>query len=300
MLSTTALKNLYGKLSQNTTTENLDLGLQIMNLEHRYLLQKYFSNEGTYTTTTVAQQQFYKAPPNYSKLKTVTITIGVLQWTLTEIKTRQEWDKLNVFPYYADIPVNFFVYPGGDHGVQIGIWPIPSSNGNTITFNYKYRVPDLSLSDDTTGTVSVSNAGTAVTGASTAFVPTTNSQLESRWIQISQNKGDNLWYQIASVSSTTALTLYQPYQGISVSGGSFTIGQMPILMEDFHDMLVYKALVHYFSSIVDNPKKAAEFQNIYNMKLELLEEYAGQKTVDVNLGRRPLSRNPNLYQQSLS
>lgn len=365
MLSVTKLKNMYGSLSQNTSTDNLTRGLDLMNIEQRYLLQQYFSNEGSYSITTVGSQtltttaslsagatsatltsawgyhtttatvtfsngdvrnvnftrgstsitwtgelsstattslavgglQFYPAPPNYSKLKTVTIQIGNLKWTPTEVLSRQEWDQLNVFPYYADIPNNFFVYPGGDHGVQVGIWPIPSTTGNLITFNYKYRIPDLSLSDDTTGTVSVTQGSTTVTGSGTSFVVTANPQNESRWLQISQPSGDNLWYQIASVNSTTSITLYQPYQGNTVSGGSFTIGQMPILMEDFHDMLIWKALTYYFSSIVDNPKKRSEFEDAYLKKLTLLDDYAGTKTINVNLARRPPTMNPNLFWQ---
>lgn len=300
MISVTKLQSMYGALSQNNTDENLALGLQIMNQEQRYLLQKFFSNEGSFTDKTVAQQQYYKAPPNYSKLKTITITIGNLTWTLTEILTRQEWDRLNVFPYYSDIPVNYFIYPAGDRGVKIGIWPIPSNSDNTITFNYKYRIPDLSLADYTTGTLSVTTNTTAVTGSGTTWTTTANTGLESRWLQISPTKGDNLWYQIASVNSATSLTLYAPYQGITVSSGTYTIGQMPILMEDFHDMLVYKALVFYFSSIVDNPQKATEYQNQYNLKLDMLNQYAGTTSIDVNLRHKPLSRNPNLYQQNIN
>ncbi len=367
-ISFTELKNTYGSLSQNTSATNLALGAKLMNIEQKYLLQKFFSNEGSFSITTVGAQtltvtgalsandtsatltsawtyhsttasvtfsnddvrvvqfirgstaitwasglsssattsidvgglQFYPAPPNYSKLKTVTITIGNLKWTPTEILTREEWDKLNVFPYYADIPNNYFVYPGGDHGVQIGIWPIPSTSGNTITYNYKFRVPDLSLEDYTTGSVAVSNGGTTITGTGTTFTVTPNIQSESRWIQISQTKGDNLWYQISSVDSTTGITLYTPYQGIAVTGGSYTIGQMPILMEDFHDMLIWKALTYYFSSIVDNPNKYKEYKEAYDAKLQLLTEYAGQKTVHVNLGRRPVGYNPNLFPQNLS
>lgn len=436
MISVTKLQSLYASLSQNSSTENTTLGLQIMNQEQRYLLQKYFSNEGSYQISTVGgtsatltsapavnavsgtlsvawalptettsvtfsdgevrqalltngstsvtwsvplngtrfnttavigagdtsatlttawetatqssttvfsdgstktvtftqgsttitwaggltqavnayvntsvmtavisvgAQQFYRLPPNYSKLKSVTITVGVLQWTLTEVLTRQEWDKLNVFPYYSDIPVNYFIYPGGDKGAQIGIWPIPSTTGNTITFNYKYRIPDLSLADvASTSTLGVTTGTTTVSNSAADWVPTTNGQLESRWLQIAQPKGDNLWYQIANISSSSALTLYQPYQGITVVTGTGTVGQMPILMEDFHDMLVYKALVFYFSSIVDNPKKAAEFQAQYDLKLAMLDVYAGSTTIDVNLRHKPLLRNPNLYQQSLS
>lgn len=297
MISFTNQQTLYTDLSQNTTTSNFTRGAYLANIEHRYLLQKFFSNEGSFTTPTVAQQQFYPAPPNYSKLKTITITIGNLQWTLNEIQDRVEWDKLNVFPYYADIPSNYFIYPGGDKGARIGIWPIPSSNGNTITFNYKFRVPDLSLVDYTTpGTVSVANGSTTVTGVATSLIPTTNSQLESRWIQFAQPTGDNLWYQIASVNSTTSITLYGAYQGVSIVGSStYTIGQMPLIAEDFQDLLVWKPLIFYFSSIVDKPDKKEEFEGLYKEKLEMLSEYSGSNTINVNLSSRTRSLNPNLY-----
>lgn len=366
---------MFGAMSLNSTTGNLALGAQLMNIEHRYLLQKYFSNEGSFSVSTIGDQtltvtatlasgatsatltsawpyhttianvsftptdddesgdtyvvqftrgstaitwavglttqsttsldvgglQYYPAPPNYSKMKTVTLTIGDLKWTPSEVLTRQEWDQLNVFPYYADIPDRYFIYPGGDHGVQVGIWPIPSTTGNVITYNYKFRVPDLSIADYTTpGTISVSKGGTTVTGSSTTFVPTTNPQLESRWIQIAQPTGDNMWYQIDHITSTTDLTLYSPYQGINVSGGStYTIGQMPIIMDDFHDMLLWKALAYYFTSIVDNKGKREQYQGYYNTKLALLSEYSGSTSVSVNLGRRPFKLNPNLFPQNI-
>lgn len=299
MISFTNQQTLYSDFSQNTSSANLARGASLANIEHRYLLQKYFNNEGSYTDVTVENQQFYKLPPNYSKLKTVTITTGQLKWTPTEILTREEWDKLNVFPYTADYPSNYFIYPGGDHGGQIGFWPIPSSDDNVITYNYKYRVPDLSIADYTTpGTVSIVNGGTTVTGAGTTFTTTKNAGYETRWIQFAQPTGDNLWYQIASVDSTTSITLYQPYQGVSiVASSAFAIGQMPLLMEDFQDMLVWKPLVFYFSSIVDNPNKKQEFEGLYNEKLKMLDEYAGRKTINVNLGRKSNYLNPNLFWQ---
>ena len=370
MLSFTNLRNTFGSISQNTTTTNLALFDTLANNEHRYLLQKYFSNETTYSiptaggttvtltavvssgdvsatltsawtgnttrvqftfsagdirvvsvikgsasviwdvplteaataTVIVGGQQFYPLPPNYSKLKSITITLGNLKYTLSEVFTTNEWNQLNVFPYYADIPSNFFIYPGGDKGGQIGIWPIPSTTNNIITFSYKFRVPDLSLADYTTaGSVSVTTNTTVVTGSGTSFVPTTNVQNESRWIQFAQPKGDNLWYQITKVDTTTGLTLYQPYQGITVStaiAGTYTIGQMPLLMEDFHDMLLYKPLYIYFSSINPQPEKAENFKALYAERLALLEEYAGSNTVQVNLRGVFNTRNPNLYGQS--
>lgn len=304
--------------------------------------------------------QFYPFPPNYSKLKDITITVGVLRWTLDEIRTREEWDNLNVFPYYASIPSKFFIYPGGDKSGQIGIWPIPSTTGNVITFNYKFRVPDLSLPDygsltytglsgtlefgDTitvggatgiiasvtatnisvgsvsgtfaggsfttgngaTGTisavssVSVTNGSTAVTGTSTSFTPTTNLQLESRWIQFAQPQGDGLWYQIQNISSTTGITLYQPYQGTTISNSqSYTIGQMPLIAEDFQDMLLWRVMGQYFMSIVKDAQQVEQFDDLYKQKLELLAEYSGTNTVNVNLSPRGQRANPNLYPQTV-
>lgn len=252
------------------------------------------------TSVSAGGVQFYPLPPNYSKLKDVTITVGNLMWTLKEVNSREEWDKLNVFPYYADIPNNYFIFPGGDRGPLLGIWPIPSTTGNVISYNYKFRVPDLTLDDYSTGTVSVTNGGLTVTGSGTTFRVTTNPQLESRWIQINANatasaSGDALWYQVRSVDSTTSITLYQPYQGTTVAAGTFTLGQMPLIAEDFQDMLVWKALTYYFSSIVDNKIKAAEYKNFYDTKLALLNEYSSSNSIQVNLSPRGMGRNPNIY-----
>lgn len=260
----------------------------------------YASTIASGSNASIGGVQFYPFPPNYSKLKDITITVGVLRWTMTEIRTREEWDNLNVFPYYASIPSKFFIYPGGDKGGQIGIWPIPSTTGNVITYNYKFRVPDLSIADYSIGTLSVNNGSMAVTGSGTTWTPTTNPQLESRWIQIPQPSGDNLWYQVASVNSSTSLTLYQPYQGINATGASYTLGQMPIIAEDFQDMLLWKLLQYYHTSIVADTSKVAEYKDIYDRKLELLEEYSGTNTVNVNLSpNRNYRGNPNVFFQGI-
>lgn len=377
MKSFSTLSSLFTTYIQNTSATNVSLGKQLINDAHRYLLQKFFNNEGTfsiatfggddYTLTgsllsgaisgtlnsvwtglgatklqvtfsnddirmvnflngstaltwdvplsatatasiTVGGQQFYPLPPNYSKLKSLTITNGNLQWTPDEVLTQIEWNKLNVFPYYSDIPNNFYIFPGGDHSGQVGIWPIPSTTGNIITFSYKYRVPDLSIIDYTTpGSVSVTTKTSAVTGSGTTFAVTTNPQLEARWIQFAptataSTAGDNLWYQIASITSTTALTLYQPYQGTTVTtspASSYTIGQMPLINEDFHDLLVYWALVRYFSTIQKDMEKAQHFKELYDEGEKRLAIYCGSNTMDVNLGRRPNMWNPNLFPQNI-
>lgn len=290
MRSLTNLKTFYGSISQNTSNQNLVLGIQMINDTQRYLLQKYFNNETTFSLPTVGSQQGYKLPPNYSIMKDVTLTVGQLQWTLTEILSRKDWDQVNFLPYNADIPQYYFIYNG-----LVNIFPIPSSSGNTITYNYKLRATDLSIEDVLTGTVSVTVGSTTVTGVGTGWSPTVGNN-ETRWIQIPFPNGDGQWYQIASVNSATSITLYGAYQGITaVAGATYTMGQMPLLMEDFQDLLVYRPLYLYFSSIQPSPDKAKEFKILYDEGIGRLDDYAGKKSVNVDLGQAPPNVNPNLF-----
>lgn len=296
----TTLRNLAGSLSQNTNTTNLTLFDQLLNDSHRYLLEKYFFNEASTTIVTVAQQQFYALPFDFSKNKTDTITTGDLKWTPTEVLTRADWDRLNVFPYYADFPSNYFIW----NSKQLGFWPIPSTAGNTITYNYKRRPTDLTFSDYVTGTVTATNGSPTITGSSTGFVtnylPSAGSVLNlNLWIKITPPSGDGNWYQISSLDSATSLTLVNDYTGGSTSGASFTIGQMPLLLEDFHDLLVYRALVIYFSTINPQPEKVQEFKELYAQGISMLDNYAGSKSVNVNLRTYINTNNPNKYPQSI-
>lgn len=280
-------------LSTNNTAENAALGLQIMNLSQRNLLQKYFNNETSITLSTVAGQQAYKLPQNYSKMKDVTITVGQITYTLREVQTRVEWDLLNQYAWNAQIPWYYFIYNG-----YVNIFPIPSGNGNTITYNYKLRVTDLSIDDTSVGTVAVVAGGTSVVGTGTGWNPTVGIN-ETRWIQIPFPQGDNQWYQIASVNSATSITLYNAYQGTTtITGAPYTMGQMPILMEDFHEMLVFDALSQYYSSGINkNLDTANMWIKKYDEGIQRLDAYAGSKSTGVGLeGDIPLL-NSNLYYQ---
>ena len=88
----------------------------------------------------------------------------------------------------------------------------------------------------------------------------------------------------------------QPIQNVaSTTASSYTIGQLPLLQEDFHDMLVYGGLKTYFSSIVKDKDKYGQYSDLYNSRLQLLADYAANKSVNVDLGAQPIPNNPNLY-----
>ncbi len=295
MKSFTTLKNLFGSLSQNSSADNLTLGGQLINDAHRYLLQKYFDNERTETTLTVASQQAYIIPANISKPKNVTVTVGQLKFTPKEVKTINDWTNINTLPYVSDIPNYYYVYNN-----EIQIFPIPATAGNTITYNYKTRVVDMNFTDYTTGTIGTATvASTAIVGSGTAWTttvfPVANVLPFNLYLTMTPPKGDGLPYRIASFADTTHLTLESPVIQVPGSGASYVIGQMPLLSEDFHDMLVYYALMTYYSSILDNQPKHQKFKDMYDEKLELLQEYAGTKSINVDLGDKPQQVNPNLF-----
>ena len=364
MKSLTKLGTLFTSLSQNVAAENLALGQQLINDQHRYLIQKFFDNERSYTTTTIGAQtdlgitaslivgattatldtawpyitcqqlvvftsgeqrtvtftqgstnifwqtgltetatdtidtigvQAYPIPANVSKIKNDTITVGQLVYTPAPVQSIQEWTMLNALPYTSDIPNYFYIYQN-----QVMFWPIPSSTGNIITFNYKGRVADMSYSDYSIGTISAATVGSnAVTGSSTlwtAFPQNVDLSYANLMLQITPPDGDGLWYPIQRFTSATAAVLNLPLVNVNeLTSATYTIGQFPLLQEDFHDMLVYGALVVYYTSIVKDKDQFALYKRLYDEKLELLEAYAGTKSVNVDLGSQPIPSNPNLY-----
>lgn len=366
MKTFTKLKNLFTNLSNNTSTENDSLGGQLISDRHRYLIQKYFDNERTYSTLTIGAEdlavtvapaagdtsatltttwtdiscqqlvnfsggeqrnvtftqgstaitwqpalteaatvdittvgvQAYPIPANISKIKNNTITVGQLVYTPAPVQSIQEWTMLNALPYTSNIPNYFFIYNN-----KVNFWPIPSSDGNVISFNYKGRVPDLSFADYSTGTLSSIAVGdNQITGVSTSWNTTGAFPLNvdlgffNLYLQITPPSGDGIWYPIQRFNSDTEVILATPIQNApSSTASSYTIGQLPLLHEDFHDMLVFGALKIYFSSIVKDPNQFEQYNSLEAERMELLKDYAGTKSVNVDLGSQPVPNNPNLF-----
>ena len=231
-------------------------------------------------------------------LKNDTITIGQLVYTPAPVQSIQEWTMLNALPYTSDIPAYFFIYQN-----QVGFFPIPSSSGNIITFNYKTRVADMTYADYSGGTITTATAGSnLVTGNSTAWVTTgtypTNTDLSyaNLMLRIDPPTGDGLWYPIQRFTSGTALTLNLPIVNANnITAATYTIGQFPLLHEDFHDMLVYSSLAIYYTSIVKDADKYKMYDTLTKEREKLMAAYLSDKSVNVDLGQQPIQSNPNLY-----
>lgn len=294
MISYTGYRGRFGTLSKNTTATNLATGDQLINDSLRYLTGKFYFNERTYTTSTVSGQQFYPLPPQVKRLIDVTVTIGSVLWLTKPAPSREYWDSLNVIQFLQDFPSFHFVYNGN----QVGVWPTPASSGNIITMNYQIRLRDLSQPDYTTGSVSVTTNTAVVTSSGSTFI----ADMANRWIQITAPTGDGQWYQIQSVNTgTNTLTLFNNYTGPTVSGGTFTIGEMPLLAEDYQDLALYRALWIYFTSIVPDKGRSVLYEDLYNKGYEMLNvEYGQKNTSPVLTDTDAAVYNPNLFVSSQS
>lgn len=241
--------------------------------------------------------QFYPIPANVSKIKNDTITVGQLVYTPAPVQSIQEWTMLNALPYTSDIPAYFYIYQN-----QVGFFPIPSSSGNIITFNYKGRVADMTYADYATGTIAETVGSNAVTGSSTTWnsVGTYPLNVDLSYANLmlagTPPKGDGLWYPIQRFTSDTALLLNLPV--VNAPGASaipYIIGQFPLLHEDFHDILVYSSLAVYYSTINKDLERFKMFDTLTKERENLMAGYLATKSVNVDLGMQTIPQNPNLY-----
>lgn len=145
--------------------------------------------------------------------------------------------------------------------------------------------------------LSYSQAGNVVTGSGTSWT----NNMAGRWLNIPETasnttSGDNKWYQILSVQSSTSLTLYNDYQGRNVSTAVYTIGQVPILPEDYQDLALWRALMIYYTSIVPDAAQAKGYQTLYETGKEVLDfEFGSKSTNPVLTPPNAPTFNPNLF-----
>ena len=239
-----------------------DTGLQTFFLNsysQRY--QQAFSminnrqTQKTMTGSTVVNQQFYHYPPGILDLADCTVNINGLNYPIIADDSILQWDRINlVLISVTALPQ--FIFPRRD---DFGIWPIPQGV-YTITIVAQLRDRSLNdLVDYTAGTVSCTNNSVTVTGVGTNFT----SNMAGYWFVMNDTTqpGQGYWYRIASVQSTTSLTLETYYVNTSVTGATYRIGQSPELPEETHGYLVEGSIADYKAGPKDDQNAAAYHEN---------------------------------------
>lgn len=299
MLSYTGRRNLFGTLTTNSTSANLTIGDSLMNAADKRILTKraWAFLERSDTETTVAATQSYQIPQKVGKLKNITVTVGTTIYTPKEIVSEEDWTILNQTSSSSNVAEFFHVRAG-----KVYLYPTPASSSNTITFYGRAQVKDLSIADYSTGGVlTATNGSASIAGTGTTFT----ASMVGRFLKITEsdtaNKGDGEWYEIASYTSATAITLTKEYLGISIAAGNaaYAIGQMAPYPEGYHELPVYEACKIYYTSIQPNKGKAELYGGMAKDLLKQLETDWGGHTSGVDLDSDYARRNPNLYPSSI-
>lgn len=263
MKSYTQGRNLYGVWTKNSAAANLLQGDQLANDDYRTImsLREWPFLIRQRNLTTVANQQNYKYPYDCDLPTEIAVIISNKRYVPRKAADQAFWDRLNFTAYTSDIPQWWFPVNN-----EINLWPKPASSSNTIVVTQKTRVIDLSAADYTTGTITtVATSGTitTVTGSGVSWA----AGMVGRYIRITPtdaaNGGDGMWYEIASVPSSTTLTLVRAYGGTAITAGSaaYTIGQMPLLPENFHDLPWIYAAGNYWMK--ESDKRAGGFLTMH-------------------------------------
>lgn len=296
MKSYTTLRNLYGSLSNNTQTANLTLGDQIINDSYRAIcaMKDWPFLERVRTKTTTTNVQYVELPYDCDQVREISVipTGQTSRYVPKLSPSAEHWDKLNLSTFTSDVPEWYFVRAG-----QLLLWPIPASTGNTIYITQKTRVIDLNTADITSTTISAIAVGaTAMTVNAGLTV-----QMAGFWIRptfsTTANTGDGVWYEIASVSSATALALVRAYGGTAISAGTAAcvISQMPLLPEAFHDTPVKRALSQYWAQQGETNRSLLYEKQYQADILQLVKNWSSPTTdMVIDRGRDDQIINPNL------
>jgi len=251
---------------------------------------------GTHTMTLAVQDNFQAVPFDIDQIETMFILVSSTRYPVIPAPSKAFWDKLHYSSYNSDTPEYWFMEDG-----RFKIWPRPISDGNVISIDGKVRVQDLGIADYTTGTVDIATNGSLeLTGSSTVWT----TPMTGRWIRITHSdtataSGDGQWYEINAVESNTVLTLRRPYGGASLTTGAsaaYIIGQMPLLPESYHDLIVQYGAFRYWTK-EEQVARALTFKTMFDEGMvDFFATYANNDlTMVLDDGFDDFIVNPNLF-----
>jgi len=76
-------------------------------------------------------------------------------------------------------------------------------------------------------------------------------------------QGQGYFYRITDVPTSSTLTLETSYEGVSVSGAMYRIGECPELPPEIHLTLVDGVLADYYAGPRNNLQSATWFNNVF-------------------------------------
>ena len=240
----------YKTISRDSSSANETLGKQQLNdfIKKILSLGDWTFNGGEFTDLTVVDQQYYPLAYDSWRTRKVTVKVGTVTYTLEEVKSERDWEILNRTDISSTVPTNFYIKSDTN---ELGLYPIPSTAGYTITQFYQKKVIDYGADDYETGTVTVTNGSEDVVGVGTTFA----SAMVGRYL-----KASNFWYKITGYTDATHITIRE-YGEDTVSGVTYTIAEIP-LPDGLENLPLWGALGVYFQSR-ENAGQGNQYRALY-------------------------------------
>ena len=259
-------------MSRNTSTTPTNMATlfkALLNESEAHVLSLFpwpFLNKTT-NLTSVANQEPYELPIDTTNNKITAVRLeesSTVFYTARIVESYEFWEYLQSLNTAASDVLRYVYVQGG----KLYCYPKPASASKTIRVRHRQTHRDMTQADYTTGTISaVTNGDETVTGGSTSWtagMAVANGHL--RITNIAGTGGDGYWYEISSITTTTALELVKKYAGTSIAAGSaaYTIGELPLIPESHHNVLLYRALALYYMQNEEDMNRADRFWRMYD------------------------------------
>lgn len=272
MLTFQGLYERFQKITSDDSADNVTFGKSLINETHKLIcgLKYWPFTEETNTSTSTAGQSSVKLPVNFRKLITINVTSGSIKHTPIEVSNQATFDRITAQNSgTSDQPTYFHIREGA-----LLLSPAISSADLTITTVSHIRPRDMTAADYVTGTVSaIANGAVAITGSGTTWT----AAMVGRYIRITS---EGQWYKIATRVSDTSITIDKPYEGTTIAAGSeaYTIGELPIIPEEFEDLLWLRPVSIYYMMKKEKEESSYFTREYKDMLIDLRNQYQSQTT----------------------
>lgn len=264
-------------LADDSTPKNTSFIQRVGNIGYRRamrLMGKQFE-ERTKTTLTVAGQQYYQLPIDFSFAKSIKTLVGTYQYPTEEIRSQTKWDDLNRITNISNTrPTHhFFRLNAGIGGDEVGFWPTPSTANQPITFVFEAVPANIVQSAFTGTTGNIANASNSFTDPSATFIPS----LVGRYFCAQPPYGDGQYYRVVSYVSSTTVTLQNYYEGSGVASSPYGIYDLFGIAEEGQMIPVYYTMWHFYL-MRQNAGLAKLYEEMHQGELDALNENQNDKS----------------------
>lgn len=276
MLIWDTAQTLFRTFSGDQNVDNLASFKLLANLGYKDILHTFNGEETedvrTWSPTSddIANNvRGVKLPPSFIRINTVTATVGSLVHVILPEESQEKWNQRLFNNRSSSRPTVYFIRPRfGVGGSEILFDPLISSNDTIITINFAANARDLSVDKYTTGTVTLIESSSLLTGINTVFTPA----MVGRYFRAENDLGDGMWYRITGYISPTSLQLENFYHGPNISGVNYTIAEAFYLPEDLQMAPVEYGMWYYYLGIRKDPKQADAWAAKYAITKKLAED----------------------------